>query len=238
MVSATSSPRRSPKGRAPSAGIPSAGIAVAVVLLLGLAGWFVWDRTRTFPTPTFTSIGYAPQEGDVVFQSLPGGKMTTLIEGVTDSPLSHCGIVALDRGRWVVIEAVGPVMETPLERWIDRGRGRRVWAYRLALSRREAIPAFVAAARSYLGRPYDPRYRMDDERIYCSELVHKSYAAAGGETLCEPVALGDLDWRPHAAVIRELEGGDPPLERLLVTPRDLARAALLQPVFGPDPDRE
>ena len=180
------------------------------------------------------SVGYAPHEGDVVFQSLPPGKLASLIEGATKSPFSHCGIVALNRGRWVVIEAIGPVIETPLEQWIRRGRGGRVWAYRLRAGKREAIPAFIAAARTYLGRPYDTRYRMDDGRIYCSELVYKGYETACGECLGELVALRDLDWQPHVATIRELEGSDDvPLGRELITPRDLARASQLQPVFAP-----
>jgi len=222
---ATSNLRRR---RPVSAGLLAAGLFAAL-----LGAWLLWDRTRVHPTPERTSVGYAPRVGDVVFQSLPSGELSRLIEGTTGSPFSHCGVVALDRGRWVVVEAIGPVLETPLERWIRRGRGGRIWAYRLAADKRAAIPAFVAAARSFLGRPYDKRYRMDDERIYCSELVHKAYRRACGQSLGRLVALRDLNWRPHAATIRRLEGGDPPLDREMITPRDLARAAELQPVFAP-----
>jgi hypothetical protein len=212
---------------------PSVGLVVAIAALVGLGAWFVWDQTRSYPTPALSSVGYAPAVGDVVFQSLPSSKLTRLIEGATKSPFSHCGIVALDRGRWVVIEAIGPVVETPLETWIRRGRGRRIWAYRLQAAQEGVIPAFVSAARSYLGRPYDLRYRMDDAAIYCSELVYKSYRSACGESLGQMVKLGDLDWRPHAAFIRELEGAAPPLERELITPRDVARSSCLRPVFAP-----
>lgn len=213
---------------------PSVGVVAALVLLLALGGLFLWDRTRMYPTPTLTSVGYAPQVGDVVFQSLPHGPLSDLIEAVTASELSHCGIVALDRGRWVVVEAVGPVKETPLERWIHRGRGERVWAYRLSQSTKAEIDAFIDAARSTLGRPYDVRYRWDDERIYCSELVEKSYERVFGKTLGERVRLGDLDWQGHVEAIRRYEGGEPPLDRRLITPRDLARAPALHRVFGPE----
>ena len=213
---------------------PSIGLVVAVVLLAGLLAWFAWEQTRTFDTPARTSVGYAPAEGDVVFQSLPPSQLSRLIEGATQSPFSHCGIVALDRGRWVVVEAIGPVVETPLEQWIRRGRGGRLWAYRLQAARRASIPGFVAAARAFLGRPYDLRYRLDDERIYCSELVYKSFRAAAGEELGRCVPLSALDWQPHEATIRELEGGPVPLERMIITPRDLAKAPQLVPVFAPD----
>jgi hypothetical protein len=74
---------------------------------------------------------------------------------------------------------------------------------------------------------------MDEERIYCSELVYKSYQSATDAALGSLVRLGDLDWEPHADYIRELEGGPVPLDRELITPRDLARSSALQPVFAP-----
>ena len=151
-------------------------VGAGLVVVIGLGLW--WDATRIHPTPARVFNGYAPQVGDVVFQSLPHGELVEMIEGATNSPLSHCGIVALDRGRWVVVEAIGPVMETPLERWIRRGRGWRLWAYRLEAARQEGVGRFVEAARGFLGRPYDYRYRMDDEFLYCSELVEKSYRIA------------------------------------------------------------
>ena len=36
--------------------------------------------------PYFAYCKYSPQEGDVIFQSLPGGKLTITIEGVSQSP--------------------------------------------------------------------------------------------------------------------------------------------------------
>ncbi len=34
----------------------------------------------------------------------------------------------------------------------------------------------MTAAKKELGKPYDARYRWDDERLYCSELVVKAFA--------------------------------------------------------------
>src|SRR4051812_17861499 len=49
---------------------------------------------------------YAPQEGDILFQSLPRGPVVRAIEGATHSPYSHCGIVGQDEGgNWIVYEA-------------------------------------------------------------------------------------------------------------------------------------
>src|SRR4051794_6901417 len=50
---------------------------------------------------------YAPREGDLVFQSLPHNPLVDAIEGVSKSPLSHCGIVVKQGDQWYVLEALG-----------------------------------------------------------------------------------------------------------------------------------
>ena len=80
-----------------------------------------------------------------------------------------------------------------------------------------------------LDRPYDTRYKMDDDRIYCSELIYKAYrAASGGGEAGRLVRLGDLNWGKYERTIIELEGGPPPLDREMITPRDLALAPQLE----------
>ncbi len=182
--------------------------------------------------------GYTPKSGDVVFQSFHHNPLTNAIEGSTGSPLSHCGIVAekpkskLKSGpQWVVIEAVGPVKETPLTEWIARGRGQYLAVYQFQGDLANNIPAILAAARKYAGRPYDSRFRWDDEAIYCSELVHKAVRDATKITVGKMEKLGSLDWQPHEATIRALEGGPPPLDRQMVTPVSIARDPNLNRVF-------
>jgi Permuted papain-like amidase enzyme, YaeF/YiiX, C92 family len=182
--------------------------------------------------------GYTPKPGDVVFQSFHLNPLTIAIEGSTKSPLSHCGIVAekpksklKSAPQWVVIEAVGPVKETPLSEWIARGRGQYLAVYRFQGDLATNIPAILASARKYAGRPYDSRFRWDDTAIYCSELVHKAVRDATRITVGKMEKLGSLDWRPHEATIRALEGGPPPLDREMVTPVSIARDQKLQRVF-------
>jgi len=172
-----------------------------------------------------------PREGDVVFQSFPHSPLTDAIEGVTESPYSHCGIAHRAGGKWVVIEAVGPVQETPWAEWVARGREQSYAIYRLKPEYRAKIPAFVAAARTYEGRPYDFHYDFDDEAIYCSELVYKAFRTAAGEELGKPQALGELKWKPYVEVIKQLEDGQVPLDRQMITPRALAEAKQLEEVY-------
>lgn len=181
------------------------------------------------------AAAYRPAEGDILFQSLPnppGLDLVDAIEGATGSPYSHCGMVFREDGEWKVIEAIGPVKVTPLRQYIARGRGKRVWAYRFGEAGRRHVPAALDAMRKDLGKPYDPRYRFDGEAIYCSELIRRGWKAATGRDLGETVTLGSLNWRPYQPVIEAIEGpGNLPLDREMITPRDLARAKELRRVF-------
>ncbi len=175
---------------------------------------------------------YAPREGDVVFQSLPRGELVDAIEGVTNSPLSHCGVVMRDAdGRWVVHEAMGVVRETPLYLWIVRGRGARldVWRWRDIEGR--DLAALRTALNRYSGKPYDFRYAPGDDEIYCSELVFKAYRDAFGVELGEWENLGDLNWRPFEKFIREMENGALPLGRPMITPVGVTRSPELVKVY-------
>lgn len=175
---------------------------------------------------------YEPREGDIFFQSFPHSALTDTIEGVTQSSRSHCGILRRHKEGWVVLEAVEPVRETPLADWVRRGREGKFEVFRLKEPHREKIPGMIAAARAYLGRPYDMRYRLDDEKIYCSELVYKAFRDAGGGELGRLETLGDLNWKPHEAFIRQLEGGGLPLDRKMITPRAVSEASQLELVYS------
>lgn len=178
--------------------------------------------------------GYEPKAGDVVFQSLGSSPLIDMIEGSTKSGYSHCGLVAQKDGKWVVIEAIGPVREIPLGDWIRQGHKDGFAAYRLKAPFASKADTFVKAAYTFLGRPYDIRYRLDDEKIYCSELVWKSFRKATGEDLGRLMKLKELDWKPHVALIKQLENGDVPLEREIITPVAVARAPQLERVYTRD----
>lgn len=174
---------------------------------------------------------YAIAEGDIVFQSLPHSPLVDAIEGATHSPWSHCGIVVRRGDGWAVLEAIGPVKFTPFDDWVAQSRDDRFVAYRLREPDTKVVAAMIAAAATFLGRPYDIRYQMDDEKIYCSELVAKAFNRATGRPLGEPRRLGDLDWKPHEALIRQIEGGGLPLDREMITPQALTESPELAKVY-------
>lgn len=211
--------------------IPSSRTSIirSVILILILITGLLWGWGFSVKG----KLTYQPVEGDLLFQSLPNGVGLTLvdaIEGSTESPFSHCGVVVNRGGEWFILEAMVPtVQETPMKQWLRRDRDRFA-AYRLKKeSDREKIPRWIAGMRERLGIAYDYRYQMNDERIYCSELPFDAWFDLTGEQMGKVVTLGDLKWEPYRKVIAEVEGSDVvPVEREMITPRDLAKASQLE----------
>lgn len=198
-----------------------ASLILCSCIALGLYGWVYGASVSAY-------LSYSPHEGDILFQSLPKSPLVIAIEGVTESRYSHCGIVSRLHGRWVVYEAFHGVEATPLREFLFRGRGHGFAAYRLTSDKQDLVPQMIDYVRTCLGKPYDVRYRMDDDHIYCSELIYKAYKhASNGEELGTLVRLGDLPWRPFEETIRHFERGPVPLDREMITPWNLSRAPQL-----------
>lgn len=190
------------------------------------------ESATSYTTPTRTEeTAYHFQEGDLLFQSLFRVPLVDAIEGSTGSPFSHCGIVHQRPDGWVVIEAIGPVKETPLENWIFQARDRTFTAYRLNAGLQARIPAIISEAKTFLGRPYDVNYDLDDQKIYCSELIYKACLQATGEKLGQLEKLGNLNWKPYETLIKAIEKGPVPIDRLMITPRHLSEAPQLTKVY-------
>lgn len=207
------------KNRLVLAGATCCGIALAAYLAVLAPAYVAYSN-------------YEPKSGDMIFQSLPRNKLVDAIEGVTESHVSHCGIVGQKAGRWVVYEAFrGGVQTTSLHTYLFRGRGYGYAVYRLKPEYQTYVPETLRCAQTYLGKPYDIRYKLDDEKIYCSELIYKAYQQASGDALGQLVRFGDLNWQPHERAITYFEGGPVPLDREMITPIDLASAPQLDRVY-------
>ncbi len=144
----------------------------------------------------FTTLAHAEpfnlQLGDLVFQDLDGGPLCDAIEKVTrgigGAKLSHIAMVSRVEGEEIhVIEAVSKgVVETPLETVLNRSQdeqGRpKALVGRLKPQYRHLIPKALETAKSFLGRPYDAPYVMENSAFYCSELVYESFRQANDGT--------------------------------------------------------
>jgi hypothetical protein len=174
-------------------------------------------------------VRYSPRVGDLIFQSSPSGPLVNAIEGASESPYSHVGVVVQRSNQWFVLEAGGGgVVTTPLDKFVQRGREGHYAVYRLRDNYGRHIPAMLAEAERHLGKPYDVHYEFDDSKIYCTELIFKGFKAATGEELGTVRKLGDLKWQPYERLIRQIERGGLPLERLMITPRDMSEAKQLE----------
>ena len=180
--------------------------------------------------PIYSYLSYSPQEGDIVFQSLLKNPLVNSIEGITGSPYSHCGIIVNKDNKWMVLEAIGPVKETQLLSWILQSRDLKIDIYRFKTKFKKDIPGMIKEAYKFTGKPYDIRYRMDDEKIYCSEIIYKAYKNATGKELGTLSRLGDLNWKPYKATIEYFEKGSVPEDRLMITPVSIAKSPLLEKI--------
>lgn len=205
------------------------GFGALGVLFLALVVWYeggsLWAIAQ-----------YKPRVGDVILQDIdPCGRLLRAVKGVSESHWCHCGVVDRVDGQWVVCEAVGSgVRHTPLTHFLFRGDEVRFAVYRLTDQFSQQADKFAKSCVQYLGRPYDSKYELDDEKIYCSELVYKAYLSATGEPLVNTQRLGDLNWEGYVDEIKHYsESNDlaAVLEREVVTPVELTYSRRLQKVL-------
>jgi hypothetical protein len=169
------------------------------------------------------------REGDIVFQTSLSAQ-SQAIQLATHSRLSHVGIVARKDGRAFVYEAIGPVTFTPLEEWIARGEGKRILVKRLKTALTpEALAKLATTAGRFRGKGYDFAFEWSDDRIYCSELVYKTYKEALGLELGKLQRLGDFDLADPRVQkkLRERYGDKIPLDEPVISPAQIADSPLL-----------
>lgn len=135
------------------------------------------------------------QDGDLIFQESES-RQSELVRLVTRSRWTHMGVVFNEPEGPVVLEAVGPVRKTVLQSWIDRGRERVYVIKRLRTAKTqlttEALKKMRDLGATWVGRPYDLKFRWDDESLYCSELAYKLFDRAVGARLGKLEKAGDM----------------------------------------------
>lgn len=164
------------------------------------------------------------ETGDLVFTALPS-TAGSVIASTTASPVSHVGIaVRRDDGRITVIHAAGRVREDPLPRFATYGDGRYAVS-RFAFRDGEERDRFVAAARRFIGVAYDMQYRLDNETIYCSELVYRAFLDGTGRVPSAPRPMDFAAAGPEAwAFWEQFFHGDVPQGLPGVTPAQYLEA--------------
>lgn len=174
-------------------------------------------------------LAYEPQAGDIVFHTSLS-KQSIAVQAATNSPYSHMGIVLFKDGKPYVFEAVQPVKYTPLEAWLNRGKGKHYVVKRpkSPLST-EAIAQLQKDTSHYIGKPYDLTFEWSDSRIYCSELVWKLYKSAADIELAPLAKLGSFNLSNPAvkAKLKERYGNQVPLNEPVIAPVAIFESPLL-----------
>ena len=177
------------------------------------------------------------QEGDIILHKSRSSQAEAL-RAATGSAYTHVGLVFDHRGAPMVLEAVQPVKWTPLHTWIARGREGHVTVVRANDVDPEKIARVKSHATGYLGRPYDTLFAWDDERIYCSELVYKAYAAVGLELgELAPLRSFDLSSPAIQQLIKARVGNKLDIDQRVVSPVSILEDADVEVIYSNDPAR-
>ena len=124
------------------------------------------------------------REGDVIFQTSLS-QQSPLIQIGTRSKITHCGIVVMIDGAPYVLETLSTLVVTPLDKFVARGKNGKYWLKR---PKKENIKIKYG---SYLGRPYDLAFKLDNDKFYCSELIYDIYLKQLGIELCKLKTVDD-----------------------------------------------
>ncbi|MBJ9635433.1 YiiX family permuted papain-like enzyme [Citrobacter freundii] len=182
-----------------------------------------------FTAPAFA---WEPQTGEIIFQ-ISRSSQSKAMQLATHSSYSHIGMIVIRNHNPYVFEAVGPVVYTPLSRWIARGKDgqyifRRV-SGGLASQQQQNL---AQTAKRYLGKPYDLAFSWTDERQYCSEVVWKVYQNALGIRIGKRQKLKEFDLNQPVvrAKLKERYGKNIPLTETAISPQAVFDAPQLETV--------
>jgi hypothetical protein len=183
--------------------------------------------------PMSSGVLLAPPLGDADAGTANDGVLQAWEFGRT-LPLSAELVVlsACETGRGLVsFRGAG---QTPFDVWAERGDGGHLVVKRLRSAATRLTPramdTVLAVMQTFLGKRYDRTFEWSDTRMYCSELVWKTYERSIGVTLGEPQRLGDFDLTDstvHAALAKRY-GTEIPVNEKVISPIAIFDSPLLE----------
>jgi hypothetical protein len=195
--------------------------------------WLLFSLLFVFciQPPVHGALENPLKEGDLVFQS-QGGDFSKAIKLATHSKYNHMGMVFIRHGKPYVLEAVGPVKFTSLERWIHHGTGDHFVVKRLkdpSVLTSKVLKDMEAYAQKYLGKRYSFTFAWSDQSFYCSGLVWRIYHDATGLEIGHFQKLKDLDLSDPLVKkeLRKYFGPFVPMDHELISPEKMFESDLL-----------
>jgi hypothetical protein len=182
-----------------------------------------------------TTFSYSQtlQDGDMIFHTSKSSQ-SQMLQIITKSKLTHCGIIFHRNGRPYVFEAVEPVKITPLNEWINRGVGKKYTVTRVKGGiNKNRLKSMYDYAKNQLGKGYDIKFQWSDSKMYCSELIYKVYAS-GNYTLSKPKTFSQYDLSSSVAkdAIKKRYGNSFNKNELVISPVDLYKSPLVRVVYS------
>ena len=174
------------------------------------------------------------KNGDIIFHTSKSSQ-SKMIQLITESKLTHCGIIFYRNGKPYVFEAVQPVKKTPLEEWINRGVGKKYIVSRVKdpLTKSELNTMFNYAV-SLLGKDYDSQFQWSDEKMYCSELVYK-VMVAGDRFVGYGKKISDYNLKNDIvkkAIKNRYKGNSINLNEMVITPVDIYKNPNVKTIYN------
>lgn len=132
------------------------------------------------------------KEGDILFQDSDCGPFCDAIEAVTQGidhyNFSHVGLVMKDSNNQLkVMEAISKgVVLTPLDSFLQRSfdteNRPKVIVGRLNKQYTPLIPEAIVFIHSKMDAQYDAVFDINNDKYYCSELIHLAFQSANNNT--------------------------------------------------------
>lgn len=132
-----------------------------------------------------------PLSGDIVFCHTTATPMGDAITNATASDsvsYDHVGIVARINDSLYVIEATPRhgVVSTEWNKFLrNNSNGITVMRLNTTFDTSDVI----TRALSHVGKPYDWSFRLDNNALYCSELIYESYRDCNNNHIFHPIAM-------------------------------------------------
>ncbi|MBO4465336.1 MAG: hypothetical protein J5748_01480 [Bacteroidales bacterium] len=189
------------------------------------------------------------RNGDLIFVGLPmdyhaeGGSMDEAISSATGAPdalnLIHVAIAEVQADSvWVIDATIAHGVDRhPLSTFLKDFTLKDGSYPEFIIKRVKGVDsdAAVERAKTYCGREYDVRFLPDNEDLYCSELVQKSYLDASGNQVfkSEPMNFKAPDGTmPEYWVwLFGKLGMDVPQDLPGTNPQRMSESANLSPVY-------
>jgi len=214
---------------------------LGLTLIIGFLGRRYYNSKHRFEIAAKQVSNLAGNDelknGDLIFQTSLSGQ-SKAIQLATHSEYSHCGLIYKSGNKYFVLEAVQPVKQTALDKWIERGKGGHFVIKRLKNADQvlttEALKKMKQVGDGFNGKNYDIYFDWSDDKIYCSELIWKIYQRATGIEIGKLETLRDFDLSNDAVKqkMKERYGKDIPLDETVISPASIFNSDLLTTIIS------